>query len=262
MIRQVNREMVLLLGGGRALLMQLAHPAVAAGVADHSHFRQEPLRRLWRTMDTMWAVVFGDSRESSDAVERVAEIHERVHGNRTHHGAVKSYDARDPRLLLWVHATLVDSALAAYDLFVRRLSPDGKNAYYDDMKRFGCLFGIPKEMMPRSLADFYVYMSGMIGGGEIAVSETARGLAKDILRPRPWVLKPGAPLQNLVTAGLLPGPLRAAYGLEWNERRETKLRWIAGAIRGLLPIVPKIIRVVPRARAAEKEFRRVGSFFW
>lgn len=235
--------------------MQLAHPAVASGVADHSHFRQEPLRRLWRTMDTMWSVVFGDPRESGEAIRRVDEIHQRVHGNLRDSGPMKTYDARNPHLLLWVHATLVDSALVAYDLFVRPLSSDEKNRYYGDIKLFGRLFGIPEAMMPPSLEAFHAYMDGMIGGEEIAVGETARGLAKDILRPRPWLLRAGGPLQALVTAGLLPRPLREAYGLEWSSLREKSLLRIAGGIRRLLPFVPKILRVVPHARRAEKRIR-------
>jgi uncharacterized protein (DUF2236 family) len=120
------------------------------------------------------------------------------------------------------------------------------------MKLFGRLFGIPEAMMPPSLDAFRAYMEGMIGGGEIAVSEVARDLAKEILRPRPWLLRAGGPLQELVTTGLLPARLRAAYGLEWSARREKILRVIAATIRRLLPFVPKILRIVPHARRAER----------
>jgi uncharacterized protein (DUF2236 family) len=252
MIWQVDREIALLLGGGRALLMQLAHPAVASGVADHSHFREDPIGRLSRTMDTMWSVVFGDSQQSGAALRRVDKIHQGVHGRVKDGGRAKTYDARDLRLLLWVHATLVDSTLVTHDLFVRQLSADEKNQYYEDTKIFGQLFGIPAEMMPRSLADFNAYLEGMIGGGEISVGETARDLARDILWPRPWVLRPGGPLQALVTTGLLAPPLREAYGLEWTERKEKRFLLVASVIRRLLPFLPRIVRIVPHARRAEK----------
>ena len=111
--RRVNRENVLILGGGRALLMQLAHPMVAAGVDEHSDFRQRPMYRLRRTIRLTMAIVFGDRETALAAARAVNQTHGRVRGER--------YRALDPDLLLWVHATLVDSALATYETFVKPL---------------------------------------------------------------------------------------------------------------------------------------------
>src|ERR1700757_2410194 len=113
-IRRVNRENVLLLGGGRALLMQLAHPKIAAGVDEHSDFRQRPLYRLRRTVRLTMAIVFGDRDTALAAARNVNRVHSRVKG--------RDYNALDPDLLLWVHATLVESAVVTYETFVRRLS--------------------------------------------------------------------------------------------------------------------------------------------
>src|ERR1043166_5444274 len=113
-IWRVDREMALLLGGGRALLMQIAHPKIAAGVADHSRFATDPLARLKQTMETMWSIVFDDRARAQASLDRLGRVHERVQG-RVPNGP--SYSARDPELLLWVHATLVDSALVTYDRF-------------------------------------------------------------------------------------------------------------------------------------------------
>ncbi|TMA12144.1 MAG: DUF2236 domain-containing protein, partial [Deltaproteobacteria bacterium] len=124
-IWRIDREMALLLGGGRALLMQLAHPKVAAGVADYSHFREDPLARLYRTMNTMWSIVFDQESEARASLGRVTDIHRRVQGLIQAGEPLPPgtpYDALDPALLLWVHATLVDSALLTYDLFVEPLS--------------------------------------------------------------------------------------------------------------------------------------------
>src|SRR5213082_703348 len=112
-VRQVNRENVLVLGGGRALLMQLAHPSVAAGVDEHSDFRTHPIQRLRRTVRMIMAIVFGDRETALAAARAVNQTHGRVRGER--------YRALDPDLLLWVHATLVDSALATYETFVKPL---------------------------------------------------------------------------------------------------------------------------------------------
>src|SRR5256886_15886523 len=102
MIWQVDREMVLLLAGGRALLMQLAHPKVAAGVAEHSHFKDDPLGRLHRTMSTMWSIVFDEAPKAQAALAQVKTIHSKVRGVIRHAEPVPpaAHDALDPELLL------------------------------------------------------------------------------------------------------------------------------------------------------------------
>ena len=118
MIWQVDREMVLLLAGGRALLMQLAHPKVAAGVAEHSHFKADPLGRLYRTMSAMWSIVFDETSAARASLEQVKSVHRRIHGMVSPAESLPfgtHYDALDIELLLWVHATLIDSAMVAYD---------------------------------------------------------------------------------------------------------------------------------------------------
>src|SRR2546429_10004241 len=124
--RRVSREHVLILGGGRALLMQLAHPMVAAGVDEHSDFRQRPMYRLRRTIRLTMAIVFGDRETALAAARAVNQTHGRVRGER--------YRALDPDLLLWVHATLVDSALVTYDTFVRALSAGERDAFFPERK--------------------------------------------------------------------------------------------------------------------------------
>jgi uncharacterized protein (DUF2236 family) len=255
----VNREMILLLAGGRALLMQLAHPKVAAGVAEHSRFQDDPLGRLYRTMSRMWSIVFDDDAQARAALRQVEMIHRRVQGvvpadEPAHAGA--AYDALDQELLLWVHATLIDSALVAYDLFVAPLSPEERKKYYDDSKKLAALFGIQEKNIPPSIEVFDTYMSEILASGQIIVGAKAKSLAHEVLYPRPWLLRPAAPVFRLATAGLLPEKLRDGYGLQWNRRREKRLFLIATAIRLLLPFIPQILRIVPNARRAERVERR------
>src|ERR1700730_6171395 len=124
--RRVSRENILLLGGGRALLMQLAHPRVAAGVDDHSDFRTHPIRRLRRTVLMTMAIVFGERETALAAARSVNQAHGRVQG--------RDYRALDPDLLMWVHATLVDSALVTYETFVRRLPAHEREDFYEESK--------------------------------------------------------------------------------------------------------------------------------
>jgi uncharacterized protein (DUF2236 family) len=257
-IWQVDRELALLLAGGRALLMQLAHPKIAAGVAEHSNFRDDPLGRLYRTMSAMWSIVFDEAATARAALQRVNSVHAKVHGvvpaSEPSHGGT-AYDAFDQDLLLWVHATLIDSAIAAYELFVKPLRAEEKARYYADSKKLAQLFEIGDRIVPASLKGFTAYMEWMLAGPAIAVGPTAKSLARDILYPRPWVLRPAGPFFRLVTAGLLPERLRQDYGMVWNNRREKNFRLAAAGIRRLLPVVPRPLRIVANARRAERRLQ-------
>jgi uncharacterized protein (DUF2236 family) len=251
--------MILLLAGGRALLMQLAHPKIAAGVADHSHFQNDPFGRLYRTMSAMWSIVFDERTEARAALERVEKRHKSVQGSVPPAEPLYSksqYDAFDPELLLWVHATLIDSAIIAYERFVRLLSSGEKNGYYEDSKKLACLFGIQERIIPTSLMEFDRYMDRMLTGEILAVGPTAKNLSHDILYARPWIFKPAGPLFRFVTVGLLPEKLREGYQLRWDKRKDKMLSLLASAVQASLPWVPAPIRVVPNARVAEKALRR------
>ncbi len=255
---QIDREMALVLAGGRALLMQLAHPKIAAGVAEHSNFKGDPLGRLYRTMNAMWSIVFGPPPRARTALRRVNAIHGNVHGTvplaEPGSGGLP-YDAFEQPLLLWVHATLVDTALAAYELFVKALTEEEKLCYYEDSKNLARLFDIRDDVTPTSLGEFRAYMKQMLAGQDIAAGPTARALARDILFPRPWFLKPGGPLFRLLTAGLLPPKLRDAYEIPWNGRREQRFHRAASVMRSFLHFVPPPLRIVPQARRAERQLR-------
>src|SRR5262245_578756 len=127
---QVNRELLLGLGGMRALLMEVAHPLIAAGVADHSNYQTSPLRRLYRTMRLMSCITVGARTAADRAVRQIGQCPRSVRGETTGaaacHPVGRSYNANDPELKLWVLATLVDSSLGLYELFVRPLSAQEK----------------------------------------------------------------------------------------------------------------------------------------
>ncbi len=260
---RVDREMILLLGGGRALLMQIAHPKIAEGVADHSRFREDPIGRLYQTMNSMWSIIFDEAPEAEASLQRIKQIHRRVQGVIKQGDVLRAgipYDAQDPDLLLWVHATLVDSAIVTYELLVRPLSVQEKRQYYDETKRLALLFEVPEDKTPASLEAFNHYMSEMIGSDTISVGSAARAIAKEILYPRPLILKLGGPLSALITIGLLAPKLRQEYGLTWNKGKEGMLQLLASLVRALLPFVPPVLRIVPHARAAQERavpvFRR------
>jgi len=237
-IRRVNRENVLLLGGGRALLMQLAHPLVAAGVDEHSDFRDRPIRRLRRTVQMVMAIVFGDRETALAAARSVNRVHGRVQG--------AGYRALDPDLLLWVHATLVDSSLVTYETFVRSLSDADREDFYQQSKVGGELLGIPRDFYPATVDDFAVYLDSMMAGGPVKVDARARDLARFVLRPKLRLLPGGAMIPfEIVTAGLLPAVLREQYGLPWGPRQDRLFRLLTIAVPRLVAVTPPILRVWP-----------------
>jgi uncharacterized protein (DUF2236 family) len=245
--RRVNAQTTLLLGGGRALLLQLAHPMVAAGVADHSDFGRDAFGRLANTLDLTLTVSFGDEHQRRAALARVADTHRRVTGTR----ADRPYRALDPELLLWVHATLVDSALVTFDRFVASIGRSARARYHEEMKRQAVAFGVPEDRMPGSFEDFLRYVDGMVASLE--VTDDARGLSRGVLHPpSPVPLRPLVGLGRFVTVGLLPERIRAGYGLEWDTRHERTLAALAAGIRAGIPVLPDAWRRWPHARDADR----------
>ncbi len=236
--RRINRENVLLLGGGRALLMQLAHPLVAAGVDDHSDFRTNPVRRLRRTIRMTMAIVFGDRDTALAAARAVNGVHARVRGD--------GYHALDPELLLWVHATLVDSALVTYAMFVKPLTDRERDEFYQESKVLGELLGIPTVAFPRSIGDFDRYVADMIASGTVSVTDRARVLGRLVLRPRLRLL-PGPVMIpfEIVTAGLLPSSLREQYGLAWGQAQRRAFRVATATVPRVVKLTPPVLRVWP-----------------
>jgi uncharacterized protein (DUF2236 family) len=248
---RINRESVLLLGGGRALLLQVANPMVAAGVADHSDFTANPYDRLWRTVDAALTVIFGDTEQAATAVERVTRIHWHVRGVR----GGRPYSALDPDLLLWVHATLVESSIAAYDAFVHPLPFAVRERYYLEMQTMGTAFGVPDELHPSSYAAFRAYMDDTIAGLEI--DDECRAIARRVLSPpMPAPLVPAGLLGGLGSIGLLPPRVRSELRLRWNRGTELAFHAMAAGLRATVPLLPSDVRFWPHARHA---LHRVAS---
>jgi uncharacterized protein (DUF2236 family) len=242
---RVNGEAVLLLGGGRALILQVAHPKVAAGVAEFSNFRQDPWGRLYRTLEVTLKIVFGDPQASQAAAEGLRRAHRRVAG-RDDRGEL--YRALDPELLLWVHATLIDTSLTVYERYVAALTPRQRGLYYEEMKTLGEAYSIPRDAMPADHAAFRRYWASMLVGG-LRVTGTTCEVADAVLRPGlPQVAWPAMEAIRLVTAGTLPESLREELGLDWGPGRERLLAASQLAIRRLLPVLPALFRRFPQAR--------------
>jgi len=262
---RINRENVLVLGGGRALVLQVAHPLVGAGVAQHSNFRKDPWGRLFRTLDRTTAIVFGSAEEADDAASAVWNVHGKVEGSTD--GAAgpfpagTAYRARDPELLMWVHATLVDTSLLVYDRYVARLSIAEREAYYEEQKAMAEAFGVPRSEQPETFAEFNDYFATVVDE-QLAVTDIVRDVLDSIQNPE----VPGGALTRrlawpvfepvrMATAGMLPEGLRSELGLSSRPLHGGLLGVQARMMRAALPLIPGLMREFPRAREAERRAR-------
>jgi uncharacterized protein (DUF2236 family) len=244
----IHAERALLLGWGSAILLQFAHPLVARGVADHSGFRQgltAPWRRLRRTLDAMLALTFGGEAGAARAARAINAVHDRVHG--------PGYSAHDPALLIWVHATCLHAFMAAFERYVRPLTAAERDAYCAESAAVEPLLGIPVGSLPRSQAALRAYLGTMLAGHEIVVTDTARGLAHELLNPPGlrW-LGPVAWLYRVAAMAFLPAAIREAYGFRWAARDRAAERAVAAVVRAALPLLPSPVRHWSAARAARR----------
>ena len=257
---RVNREAVVVLGWGRAILLQLAHPLVAAGVGAHSGFDDGALayvRRMRRTIGAMLSLTFGTESEVRETVGRINAIHHRVHGRLDRavggYPAGTPYDATDPALLAWVHATLIDSQLRTYALFAGPLARDDEDRYCAEAAQIGPLLGVPASELPDTKDRLDRYLGRMQREDRLAVGAGARRLAEALLAPpgRRWVA-PALWLGRLTTVGLLPASIRAAYGFPWRARDARRLRSAAAVLRAARRVTPPLLREWPAARRARR----------
>lgn len=251
---KINREMAVIAGWSRAILLQLAHPSVAAGVHAHSTFRgslRASFRRAHSTIGAMLSLTFGDTEEIIAAAARINSIHDRVQGNVA---PGKTYSAHDPELQRWVHATMIDTIPMTYERLVGPLTQRERDQYCAEAVIMEPLLGMPDGWLPQNSVQLDCYMREMLDGGTLVVSDTSRALARALLYPPRWyLLWPAFRAMQLITIGSLPPGLRQAYGFTWRSRDERALaRWTAvirASVR-LLPLFAREWSVARRATAA------------
>jgi uncharacterized protein (DUF2236 family) len=254
-IRRVgNTPIVPLLGGGPAVLLQVAHPLVAAGVVEHSDYRSDLWHRLVRTLRALYLIVYGTRQEAEQAGATVQAVHAQIRGvTRQSLGrfpAGTPYSASEPELMMWVHATLVQASLAAYEGFAGELSPEEEERYYQEMALVARIFGTPASVIPGSLDEFREYFRVELESGAICVTRPACEVASVILEAQlPAPLRLLAPAHRVSTAGLLPPKLREDYGLRWTPLHELALPLAARTLHlSAAPLLRMASKLAPPAR--------------
>lgn len=245
--RRLDRELFLLLGGTAALLMQIAHPLVAAGVEQHSDFRRDPLGRLSRTLNTTLAVVFAEPAEAQAALRRIDRRHGPVRGTAADG---RPFDARDPALLLWVQTTLVLTSLRLYEAVVGPLSHADREAYWQETRPIAAALGIPLDAQPRTIDDLQRYERAMLGGA-VRPDATSLRVAGRVRRPFPRVPAPLYWPNDAVTAALVPRALHAPLGLRYRMRERVLFAVVIAVARLVRSVLPTLA-VVPQARRSKR----------
>lgn len=231
------REGIFLLAGARAILLQIAHPAVGQGVADHSDFVDRAVNRLHGTLAYIYVLHYGAPEDVRAVRRRVNRAHVPVHG--------PGYTASDPELQRWVAATLTQSMLQLYEGAFGALDPEEA----DDIVRRSVVVGtalqMPEELWPETRAAFDTYWEAQLA--RLEVTPQARRVAHDLLGASiaAWYLRPFGPYLRLLTAGLLPAPLRAPFGFCWDDRQERRFARTLRRTFAVYRLLPAVVRTAP-----------------
>ena len=185
MMWRIDKEVATFLGAGRALLLQLAHPWVAAAIAQHSRVLADPIGRFHGTFNLMFTMVFGTTEQALAAARQLHRRHAHVSGSLGEaagsFAAGSRYRANDIAALRWVHATLIDTALVAHELVQPPLSAEDRERYWGEARLFAAFFGIPQDALPPSWVDFARYNENMWRSKVLTVSDEARKIAGAVL---------------------------------------------------------------------------------
>jgi uncharacterized protein (DUF2236 family) len=251
-IRDIAGEAILLAAGGRAILLQIADPSVARGVAEHSDFASRPLDRLEGTLGYIYAVVFGSPADAA----RARRIVGRAHAPPAADGSAPAYSAYDPDLQLWVAATIYDSAIRMAELAYGPLPEEAADRVYRGYAVLGTALQVPEGRWPADRAAFRAYWDERIAALEPTAD--ARRVARALLGGRAWprALRPVMRVVALVTAGLLPPRIRTGSGMRWDARLQRRFDRVMRVLLAVNRVLPQAVRDAPRAVITRRYLRR------
>jgi uncharacterized protein (DUF2236 family) len=252
---RVHREVTVLFGGARALLMQAAHPLVVAGANQTGMYERNPWKRLQRTLILTYTLTFGTKAEAHAAAAKINEVHTRINGTDPITG--KRYDALDPQLLLYVHACLVDSALLFEQLTVGELDDAGRQRFHEEQMLAAELCLIPRESIPKTVPALRAWLADFEDRGELVVTEGARRVYELFLDPpaeAEW--RPVLGGVSRLAFGTLSPLLREMYGVPMNPLKHAAMQATFTAIRTTRPFLPPKFRYI--APYNEWRLRRRG----
>ncbi|MFI1395590.1 oxygenase MpaB family protein [Streptomyces sp. NPDC020681] len=247
-----------------ALTLQVAHPAVGAGVDEHSVFRTDPWGRGERSIRSLQTWVYGGDAAVAEG-RRLRELHKSIQGTDAHG---RGYHALSPHCYSWVHATGFPVYQHGLRYLARPLTEAQERQLYAEWLQVGRVLGIHDRDMPQTIEEFWPYFRKVLAD-EVEQTAVVRELiatdapvpppdvgpepARLLLRAAwPVLLPPFVRLRRFLTIGLMPPEAREAMGLEWTDEQERTLRRFARVVRAVVPVLPERLRYLPLARKARR----------
>ena len=256
MMWKVNKEITVLFGGARALLMHAAHPLIAAGARQTSFYQRDPWKRLIRTLSLQNSVTFGTIEEANDSATRINRLHEVIKGKDDVTGGY--YDALDNEQLLWVHACLQISSIYFYEKTVRKLTDDEKNQYHNENMVSAKLVLIDVEKTPKTHEELkHWVMEKSKEKNYLRLTDVANDVQNIISGgPVPRHIKPIWPFISFTAFNTLPDEFKKLYGVKSSKFKSLILGFNLYLLKFTRPFLPPFFRLIPPARWAKQRLKR------
>jgi uncharacterized protein (DUF2236 family) len=252
MMWKVNKEITVLFGGARALLMHAAHPLIAAGARQTSFYQRDPWKRLIRTLSLQNSVTFGTKEEADESATRINKLHEVIKGKDEITG--KIYDALDHEQLLWVHACLQISSIYFYELTVKKLTEEEKNQYHIENIKSAELVLVKKDLMPQTHEGLKEWVIEKSRERNFLILTDVAVDVKDIIMggPVPRHIKPIWPFIAFTAFNTLPPEFKKIYGIKDSRIKGIILGFNLGLLKFTRPLLPPFFRLIAPARWARQ----------
>tara|TARA_B100002052_G_scaffold284647_1_gene296746 strand:- start:2063 stop:2905 length:843 start_codon:yes stop_codon:yes gene_type:complete len=256
MMWKVNKEITVLFGGARALLMHAAHPLIAAGARQTSFYQRDPWKRLIRTLSLQNSVTFGTKEEADESAHRINKLHEVIKGRDEITG--ETYDALDHDQLLWVHACLQISSIYFYEKTVRKLSEEEKNQYHLENLVAAEMVLVTKEKIPETHNELKQWVMEKSREEEfLLLTDVAEDVKSIILGgPVPLHIKPIWPFISFTAFHTLPAEFKNIYGIETTRYKKCMVNFNLYLLKLTRPFLPPFFRLIPPARWAKQRITR------
>ena len=244
---KLNRESAVFLGAGRAALLQLAHPWVAAAIAQQSRTLVDPVSRFHNTFRVIFTMMFGSAEQAFTAARRLHRLHQQIRGTLPDDAGPfargSTYEANELGALTWVYATLVDSALVAYELLLSSLTEEERERYLIESLRMAALFGIPPQTLPQTWSAFRHYFATTVQSDMLSVSAATRLFAQKLQKGTGFLVPPPFWYRAL-TIQLLPPRLREQFQLPFGPGEQEAVHRAVRLMKSIYPKLPPTLRYV------------------
>ena len=255
MMWKVNKEITVLFGGARALLMHAAHPLIAAGARQTSFYQRDPWKRLIRTLSLQNSVTVGTKEEADESAIRINKLHEVIKGKDEVTG--KTYDALDQEQLLWVHACLQISSIYFYEKTVKKLTEEEKNEYHKENMKAAELVLVDRKLMPNTHNELREWVISKSREKDYILLTDVAVDVREIIEggPVPIHIKPIWPFIAFTAFNTLPKEFKEIYGIQDTNYKKFLVYFNLSLLKIIRPLLPPFFRLIAPARWAQQRIK-------